>query len=334
MIDTPYFSIVIFTYNRASLLRDCISSILKQSFTDFELIVSDNCSRDNTEEMVGSFEDQRIRYFKNESNLGLRGNLEAGTARAIGKIVFLMGDDDLLLQGALEKTSNAFQKNPEIGMVTRPYYWFMEKPEQPVRVVLPLSAKKDSIVTVDSDKVSVCALFETVGQISGLAFLRELMRVSYHPDIFTTHLYLIADMLKQRPVLILKDYTVAVRIGESMCRHNPEIYEKSPTESWMEMLRTIYPEPRFKKVKDHITNMMAAHCEGFLQIRNYGTLRQLIREVLIQVEYRPRNLLSLRFLTYATICIVMPPRILVPLTDFYKRNVLAPRINIVPIVSK
>jgi glycosyltransferase involved in cell wall biosynthesis len=326
-MSSPYFSVVVFTYNRASLLRDCITSILSQSFSDFELIVSDNCSDDNTEEVCRSFDDERIRYFRNESNFGLRGNLEAGTSHAVGEIVFLMGDDDILLQGALNLTWKAFQMHQEVGMVTRPYYWFMESPSLPVRAVLPFNKNADTVVTVDSDRASIRALFETAGQISGLAFRRSLMRVAFHPDIFTTHLYLFADMLKQRPVLILKDYIVAVRIGESMCRHNPEIYEKSPTESWMEMFRTIYPEPRFNRVLKSGKDMMAAHCEGFIQIRNYGTWHQLIREILVQVKYRPRNLVSPRFLAYALICLVMPPRLLVPLADFYKRHVLARRIS-------
>jgi glycosyltransferase involved in cell wall biosynthesis len=324
----PYFSVVVFTYNRASLLRDCITSILSQSFLDFELIVSDNCSDDNTEEVSRSFGDERIRYFRNESNLGLRGNLEAGTSHAVGEIVFLMGDDDILLQGALWLTRDAFQMHQEIGLVTRPYYWFMESSSQPVRAVLPFDKNTDTVVTVDSDRGLIRALFATAGQISGLAFRRTLIRVAFHPDIFTTHLYLFADLLKQRPALILRDFTVAVRIGESMCRHNPEIYEKSPTESWMEMFRTIYPEPRFNRVLKLGKDMMAAHCEGFIQIRNYGTLRQLIREILVQVKYRPRNLVSPRFLAYALICLLMPPRFLAPLTDFYKRNVLARRISL------
>lgn len=325
-MKSPYFSVVVFTYNRASLLRDCITSILSQSFSDFELIISDNCSDDNTQEVSRSFIDERIRYFRNESNLGLRGNLEAGTTHAVGEIVFLMGDDDILLQGALRLTWNAFQMHQEIGLVTRPYYWFMESSSQPVRAVLPFDKNSDTVVTVDSDRGSIRALFETAGQISGLAFRRALIRVAFHPDIFTTHLYLFADMLKQRPALILKNFTVAVRIGESMCRHNPEIYEKSPTESWMEMFRTIYPEPRFNRVLKFGKDMMSAHCEGFIQIRNYGTLRQLIREILVQVKYRPRNLVSPRFLAYALICVLMPPPLLVPLTDFYKRNFLARRI--------
>ena len=64
-------SVCIPTYNRAKLLREAIESILQQSYVDFELIIVDNASKDDTKEVVNSFKDPRIRYFKNSSHLGL-----------------------------------------------------------------------------------------------------------------------------------------------------------------------------------------------------------------------------------------------------------------------
>ena len=326
-MSSPKISVIIFTFNRANLLRDCIESIRNQSFTDVEIVVSDNCSEDNTEEVVLSLDDARIKYYKNEKNLGLRGNLEAGTSRANGEIVYLMGDDDLLLEGALQSTWDAFEHYPEIGMVTRPYYWFIDSPTEPVRAVKPFNHDQHTIVTVDSSRETIHALFETAGQISGLAFRRSLMRIPFHPDIFTTHLYLFADMLKQRPVLMLKDYVVAVRVNESMCRHKPEIYEKSPTESWMEMLKTIYKEPRFKQVRSYGIDLMAGHCEGFIQIKSYGTMRQVLREIGVQIKYRPRNIISPRFIAYSLLCLGLPRGLVIRLTEIYKRKVLAQSIE-------
>lgn len=326
-MGSPRVSVVVFTFNRAQLLRECIESIRKQSFTDIEIVVSDNCSEDNTEEMVKSIDDQRIRYFKNSENLGLRGNLQAGTDRALGDVVYLMGDDDLLLEDALERTWRAFEHHPEVSMVTRPYYWFIESPSEPVRAVKPFDKSRDTLVTVNSDRATIHALFQTAGQISGLAFRRELIRRPYHPDIFTTHLYLFSDMLKQRPVLMLKDYAVAVRINESMCRHKPEIYEKSPTQSWMEMFWEIFAETEYDKVRNHGIDLMAAHCEGFIQIKSYGTMAQVIREIVLQIRYRPLNLLSSRFIVYSALCLAVPKDWVIYLSEFYKRKVLARSIH-------
>jgi hypothetical protein len=208
-------------------------------------------------------------------------------------------------------------------MVTRPYFWFIENPAFPVRAVKPFNLASDTLVTTASDRETIQALYETSGQISGLAFRRQLMRRSFHPDIFTTHIYLFSDMLKQYPVLLLKDYTVAVRINESMCRHNPEIYNMSPTHSWINMFNDVFPEPSFKWVRSCGIDLMTAHCEGLIQIKNYGSFQQLLREMGIQISNRPRNLLSNKYLCYIILVLIVPKFFLIPLTEWYKTKILS-----------
>ncbi len=76
--DSPKFSIVIPTYNRAYLIGKTIESVIRQEFMDFEVIVVDDGSKDNTEEVVKKFTDQRVRYFRKE-------NGERGAARNFGQ---------------------------------------------------------------------------------------------------------------------------------------------------------------------------------------------------------------------------------------------------------
>jgi len=61
-------SVIIPTYNRAHMITEAIDSALNQTFKDFELIIVDNCSSGNTESVVKSYDDKRIRYFKNQNN--------------------------------------------------------------------------------------------------------------------------------------------------------------------------------------------------------------------------------------------------------------------------
>jgi len=63
---TPFFSVCIPTYNRANFLPQAIESVLAQDFTDFELIICDNASTDNTQEVVEKYQDKRIRYCRYE----------------------------------------------------------------------------------------------------------------------------------------------------------------------------------------------------------------------------------------------------------------------------
>ncbi len=62
----PTVSVIIPTYNRANLVSRAIKSVLNQTYQDFEIIVVDDCSEDNTEEIVKSFNDSRIRYIKHK----------------------------------------------------------------------------------------------------------------------------------------------------------------------------------------------------------------------------------------------------------------------------
>ena len=67
----PKVSIIIPTCNRAAYLKLAIESILEQGYQDFEIIVTDNASTDNTEVVVSDFKNEKIRYFKNEENIGV-----------------------------------------------------------------------------------------------------------------------------------------------------------------------------------------------------------------------------------------------------------------------
>ena len=98
MIKKPFFSIVIPTYNRALDLQLALYCILRQSFSDFEIIVSDNCSTDNTRDVVSKFKDKKIRYLRNKKNIGVIPNIKKTIKYAKGEYVFLHSDDDFLLE--------------------------------------------------------------------------------------------------------------------------------------------------------------------------------------------------------------------------------------------
>lgn len=93
----PFFSIVIPTYNRSWDLHVALCSVLRQQWRDYEIIVSDNCSTDDTEEIVKAFGDTRIRYFRNQTNIGMIANQKAAIERACGRYLFLLGDDDIMV---------------------------------------------------------------------------------------------------------------------------------------------------------------------------------------------------------------------------------------------
>ena len=98
-------SVILPTYNRASVLGICIESVLNQSYTSWELLISDDCSTDNTEDVIKHYmiRDPKIRGITNEHNLGLPGNRNKALSVAGGQLVFFIEDDLILHQDCLEK---------------------------------------------------------------------------------------------------------------------------------------------------------------------------------------------------------------------------------------
>ena len=105
------------TYNRASLLKPFLTSIFSQTLTDFEVIVSDNCSTDATREIVAGFSDPRLRYHRNDSNIGPFRNMNLLLELARGEYITVVHDDDLYAPEFLERLSAMLDRHPSVGMV-------------------------------------------------------------------------------------------------------------------------------------------------------------------------------------------------------------------------
>ena len=113
----PKISVCLPTYNRALYLRETIASMLAQTATDFELIVSDNCSTDSTAEVVAAFTDPRIRYVRNDENIGHYRNMDRALALARGAYVCVIHDDDVYAPEFLARESEMLDAHPNVGMV-------------------------------------------------------------------------------------------------------------------------------------------------------------------------------------------------------------------------
>ena len=114
----PIFSVILPTYNRAHLLGRAIHSVLAQTYQDFELIIIDDASSDNTQEVVEAFQDNRIVYIQRDHNGGSSATRNTGICRARGKYVSFLDDDDEFLPTFLAQTYQVFEPLPEnIGFV-------------------------------------------------------------------------------------------------------------------------------------------------------------------------------------------------------------------------
>ena len=117
-MDLPVrISVCIPTYNGAAFVAQAISSVLAQSFADFELLVVDDRSTDATLEIVRSFTDPRLRVYQNDVQLGIPRNWNRCLSLARGEYLCLFHQDDVMLPENLERKVGVLASDPTIGFV-------------------------------------------------------------------------------------------------------------------------------------------------------------------------------------------------------------------------
>lgn len=112
-------SVIIPTYNRAHLLGRSIQSVLSQTYENLELLIIDDCSGDNTGEFVKGLSDERIRYHRNDHNMGLAGAKNVGASLAKGELLAFQDDDDEWLPDKLMRLMEVWKKESDekTGMI-------------------------------------------------------------------------------------------------------------------------------------------------------------------------------------------------------------------------
>lgn len=113
---TPQISILLPVFNGQQYLQECIQSVLQQDLSNFELIIGDDHSTDNSSIIIQNFSDVRIRYYRWEKNLGLFPNLNRLLPLAQAPVIRLLGQDDLLENTCLRQEVDFFAIHPNIGM--------------------------------------------------------------------------------------------------------------------------------------------------------------------------------------------------------------------------
>ena len=119
----PKVSVIIATYNRATLLPRAVNSVLDQTYSDFELIIVDDCSLDDTQEVIRTFTDPRIRIIQHGANRGAAATRNTGIAHARGEYITFLDDDDECTPNRLADQVSVLDTNTDVGMV---YGWIEE----------------------------------------------------------------------------------------------------------------------------------------------------------------------------------------------------------------
>lgn len=127
-------SIIMPSYNTAKFISETIESVLAQTYTNWELIIVDDCSSDDTDAVVEKYCDQRIRYLKNEKNSGAAVSRNNALREAKGRWIAFLDSDDLWMPEKLEKQIAFMEKNGYAFSYTN--YYEIDEQSQPLNVTV------------------------------------------------------------------------------------------------------------------------------------------------------------------------------------------------------
>jgi glycosyltransferase involved in cell wall biosynthesis len=180
--DAPQVSICIPVYNGESFLLEAVESALKQTFHDFEVVIVDNASTDGTQFIVEEIasDNRRIRFFRNDTNIGIVGNFNACLRHACGKYIKFLCADDLLLPTCLEDMVRELDTNPFVSLVVGGRLIVDENGQ---RVDERSYAKTETIISGVS-VINRCLFGANyIGEPSAVMFQREMAMRGFREDL-------------------------------------------------------------------------------------------------------------------------------------------------------
>lgn len=180
--EHPDFTIMIPTYNRCNFLRMAMKSVLQQKRVSFELLISDNCSPDDTQKVVKGFNDRRIRYIRNKKNIGYKDNAIQCFAKASGRYIFMLSDDDFILDEHTLYDILRVMKKHKVGVGRIPSIAYDKSMKTPYRTTI-LSDKEIILKPQKGKNIILKSMDFDLGFFSGIVFDQSFIdktKISHH----------------------------------------------------------------------------------------------------------------------------------------------------------
>jgi glycosyltransferase involved in cell wall biosynthesis len=190
----PKVSIVVPTYNRAQYILDAVNSILAQTYSNWELLIVDDCSTDNTRDLIKQVKDERIQLHQTASRVGVTATRNVGLKNCTGELIAFIDSDDLWASSKLQKQIAALHRYPDAGFCLTGGYNF-RKLDEPIEyfykqkdgliygdLFLPFFKKEVSATTPSflfrKHYLGIVGLFNEAKTFADVDFLLRIARVS------------------------------------------------------------------------------------------------------------------------------------------------------------
>lgn len=213
----PLLSVCVPLYNRATEVAPLIESVLTETFTDWEIVLSEDASPDQTaiREAVAPFRGRlgdRLRYVENPETLGYDGNFRQLVRLARGRYVFILGNDDRVAPGAFQAIADALTRYGEVGMFLRAFATFHGDPSNLVQVNRFFPTER----WFPPGRGAFFAVYRRLVHMSGLVFHRDaavaLETTQWDGTLFYQH-WLGGNLATTHGAVYLPDLLALFRTG-------------------------------------------------------------------------------------------------------------------------
>lgn len=183
-MSCPQLTVVVTAYNYGRYLSKCLESILTQDFTDFELIILDNCSTDDTAAVIRKYShDKRLRHIRHEKNLGACINFGVALKQGSGRFLTIVSADDYLLPGHFSKLIEMLSRHPECVLAYTPICLVDDK-DQINSVQQHIGYRKESYTGGRNDFIDLLR-FDCYVTLVSVVFNREKLSGDLYFDLTT-----------------------------------------------------------------------------------------------------------------------------------------------------
>jgi glycosyltransferase involved in cell wall biosynthesis len=221
-MEKPLVSICIPSYNASEFIEETLKSCLNQSYRNIEIIITDDCSDDNTIEKILSFEDSRIKLIRNEQNLGVQRNWNKALMISSGKYCKVMGADDIIYPDCIEEQVKVLENpnNSDVVLVTSYKDVINQNGKKIISRKFPVYGKINGIKAI---KKSLHRGTNMIGEpVAGL-FRKEILEKSgYYGDdnLYMIDMDLWCRILKYGNLYVIDKYLYSFRISTNSLSTN------------------------------------------------------------------------------------------------------------------
>jgi glycosyltransferase involved in cell wall biosynthesis len=180
--NNPKISVIMSVYNGGKYLREAIESILAQSFTDFEFIIVNDGSTDNSLEIIQSYDDERIKIINNEKNLGLTKSLNKALKKARGEYIARQDADDISLPNRFEEQMKYFERYPETVVLGTSIYVINGAGKLLMKEIAPSDPSK---ILLNTNAFTHGSVIFKKAVVDELGYYNELLKYSQDYELWS-----------------------------------------------------------------------------------------------------------------------------------------------------